>query len=149
MKYYYVKNAWAWVILRLIALLAALVAAIIYVPRFFVILLSIYLVVDLIMYVRKHGFTLDNYFRNALQSWRTVFGGKTFGKYVVGISNDTIQTEHSTHSVSEIKSFHPARGGSEPYLIFNNGERVDLEVSWLNSSDRREIEARLKELISQ
>ena len=149
MKYYYVKNAWAWVILRLIALLAALVAAIIYVPRFFVILLSIYLVVDLIMYVRKHGFTLDNYFRNALQSWRTVFGGKTFGKYVVGISDDTIQTEHSTHSVAEIKSFHPARGGSEPYLIFNNGERVDLEVSWLNSSDRREIEARLKELISQ
>ncbi len=48
----------------------------------------------------------------------------------------------------QIKSFHPAKGGSEPYVITTTGDKIDLELSWLKKSDRTEIENTILEKIS-
>ncbi|AXT57638.1 hypothetical protein D1815_18465 [Aquimarina sp. AD1] len=46
-----------------------------------------------------------------------------------------------------IQSFYPAKGGSEPYVITTDGEKIDLEISWLSKKDRIEIEKTILENI--
>ncbi len=41
---------------------------------------------------------------------------------------------------SEIKSFIPAQGGSEPEIVFNDNSTYVLELSWFLKKDRQEIE---------
>ncbi len=147
MKLYYVKNARVWLVLRLVALFSALVVAMIYIPWIMFWVIVTYLIVDLVLYWYRYGFKMDKYFHNALGSWLTLIEGKTFGKFVIGLSEDTIKTQHSSHSISDIKSFHKAHGGSEPYLLLKDGGRVDLDMSWLDKADRIEIQERLEQLI--
>ncbi|SEM05593.1 hypothetical protein SAMN04487910_3994 [Aquimarina amphilecti] len=39
-----------------------------------------------------------------------------------------------------IQNFYIAKGGSEPYVVTKDGEKIDLEISWLSKKDRIEIE---------
>ena len=41
---------------------------------------------------------------------------------------------------SEIKSFIPAQGGSEPEIVFKDNSTYVLELSWFLKKDRQEIE---------
>lgn len=47
-----------------------------------------------------------------------------------------------------IASFHSAKGGSEPYLLTKQGNKIDLEISWFRKKDRLEIEKTLIEKIN-
>ncbi len=40
----------------------------------------------------------------------------------------------------QIENFYPAKGGSEPYVITKDGDKIDLEISWFRKKDREEIE---------
>ncbi|MBW1298448.1 hypothetical protein [Aquimarina litoralis] len=48
---------------------------------------------------------------------------------------------------SEIENFHPAKGGSEPYITTKSGGKIDLEISWFRKRDRIAIEKTLSEKI--
>ncbi|WP_378180662.1 hypothetical protein [Aquimarina sp. SS2-1] len=47
----------------------------------------------------------------------------------------------------QIKAFYAAKGGSEPYIIINDGTKIDLEISWFSKKDRSEIEKTILEKI--
>lgn len=61
-------------------------------------------------------------------------------KPVVSIEQNTLKYRYHKFLFSEIDSFHPSRGGSEPYIITKEGKRIDMELSWLRKQDRQEIE---------
>ncbi|WP_299433040.1 hypothetical protein [uncultured Aquimarina sp.] len=46
-----------------------------------------------------------------------------------------------------IENLYPAKGGSEPYIITTDGEKIDLEISWFRKKDRIEIEKIILEKI--
>jgi len=46
-----------------------------------------------------------------------------------------------------IENLYPARGGSEPYIITTDGDKIDLETSWFKKKDRIEIEEIISEKI--
>ena len=39
----------------------------------------------------------------------------------------------------QIKDYYPSKGGSEPYLITKEGNRIDLELSWFSKKDQDAI----------
>jgi len=48
---------------------------------------------------------------------------------------------------AQIKEYTPSKGGSEPYLITKEGNKIDVELSWFKKKDRLEIEKILLEKI--
>lgn len=57
------------------------------------------------------------------------------------VLNDTyIRTNRFKKEFTEIKTYNPARGGSEPFFITHDNKQYDLELSWFSKSDREEIE---------
>ncbi|NER12914.1 hypothetical protein GWK08_05655 [Leptobacterium flavescens] len=68
-------------------------------------------------------------------------------KPVIIFEDEAIIYRYKKIFFSDIASFHPARGGSEPYIITKGQKRVDLELSWLTKKDRDEIEATLQSIL--
>ena len=62
------------------------------------------------------------------------------GKPQVTINDKTLRTNRFKKDFSELKSYHKGKGGSEPYVISNDGEQYDIELSWFSKKDRNEIE---------
>ncbi|WP_046758203.1 hypothetical protein [Kordia jejudonensis] len=63
------------------------------------------------------------------------------GKPQVTINATTLRTNRFKRDFSEIKSYHKGKGGSEPYIISNDGKQLDIELSWFSKKDRTEIES--------
>jgi len=69
------------------------------------------------------------------------------GKPQITINDTTIRTNRFKKKFEELASYHPSKGGSEPYVISKDGKQYDIELSWFSKRDRTEIEAFLKERI--
>ncbi|MEM6721874.1 MAG: hypothetical protein AAF611_21275 [Bacteroidota bacterium] len=69
------------------------------------------------------------------------------GKPQITINDTTIRTNRFKKNFDELATYHPSKGGSEPYVISKDGKQYDIELSWFSKKDRREIEAFLKERI--
>lgn len=55
--------------------------------------------------------------------------------------NETGFTYKRKHiNYTDIKSFIPAQGGSEPEIVFHDGSTYVIELSWFVKKDRQEIE---------
>ena len=63
------------------------------------------------------------------------------GKPQITLSATTIRTNRFKKKFDELKSYHPSKGGSEPYVISKDGKQYDLELSWFSKKDQQEIEA--------
>lgn len=61
-------------------------------------------------------------------------------KPVITFENDAFRYRYKKILFSEIQSYHPPLGGSEPYLITKEGKKIDLELSWLKKQDQQEIQ---------
>ncbi|WP_420571633.1 hypothetical protein [Kordia sp.] len=70
------------------------------------------------------------------------------GKPHITISDTTLRTNRFKKDFVELKSYHPGRGGSEPYLISHDEKQYDLELSWFSKRDRKEIEALIQERVT-
>ncbi len=69
------------------------------------------------------------------------------GKPQIAINETMIRTNRFKKEFDELASYHPSKGGSEPYVISNEGKQYDIELSWFSKKDRQEIEAFLSERI--
>ncbi len=69
-------------------------------------------------------------------------------KPVISFKEDYFWYRYKKILFSNIQSFHIARGGSEPYIITKEGNRIDLELSWLKKQDRKEIEETIQSQVS-
>ena len=64
------------------------------------------------------------------------------------INETTLKTNRFKKDFEELKSYHPSRGGSEPYVISKDGKQYDIELSWFSKRDRKEIEAFIKQRLT-
>jgi hypothetical protein len=69
------------------------------------------------------------------------------GKPQITINETRIKTNRFRKNFDELASYHPSRGGSEPYVISKDGKQYDIELSWFSKKDRQEIESFLQERI--
>lgn len=77
------------------------------------------------------------------------------GSYFTIVANNPtiICTDSTIHigvielSYDEIDSFFESKGGSEPYVLTKDQERIDLQLSWFTKKDQIEITTILKEKI--
>lgn len=67
------------------------------------------------------------------------------GKPAITLNYKTLRTNRFKKDFADIKSYHPGRGGSEPYVISHDGKQYDLELSWFSKNDRKEIETFIQE----
>ena len=70
------------------------------------------------------------------------------GKPAVTLSHTTLRTNRFKKDFAQLKSYHPGKGGSEPYVISHEGKQYDLELSWFSKKDQKEIEAFIKERVA-
>ena len=63
------------------------------------------------------------------------------GKPAVTLSNKTLRTNRFKRDFEQLKSYHPSKGGSEPFVISHDGKQFDIELSWFSKKDRKAIEA--------
>lgn len=54
--------------------------------------------------------------------------------------DDGFKYKRKTIQYSDIKTFIPAQGGSEPEVVFKNNSSQVLELSWFLKKDRKEIQ---------
>ncbi|MFP2996956.1 hypothetical protein ABN763_13650 [Spongiivirga sp. MCCC 1A20706] len=66
----------------------------------------------------------------------------------IQLSEKSISINNVHRNFGEIKSFSPSKGGSEPFLILNNGKRIDLELSWFSKEDKTIIAEYLDAIIN-
>ena len=69
-------------------------------------------------------------------------------KFIIKLSDSYLKTNRHRFPYTEIKTYYSPRGGSEPYLILHNGNRVDLDISWLKKEDRDEVDTFLNNIIN-
>lgn len=69
------------------------------------------------------------------------------GKPQIAINETMIRTNRFKKKFDELASYHPSKGGSEPFVISKEGKQYDIELSWFSKKDRQEIEAFLSERI--
>lgn len=77
------------------------------------------------------------------------------GSYFIVISNNPIikledkrmTIGHYTIDFENIKTFSGSKGGSEPFLITKDNDRIDLQLSWFSKKDQDEIAQLLQEKI--
>lgn len=62
------------------------------------------------------------------------------GKPKVTLNKTTLRTNRFKKDFIQLKSYHPSKGGSEPYVISHEGTQHDIELSWFSKKDRKEIE---------
>ncbi|MBC8754485.1 hypothetical protein H2O64_07360 [Kordia sp. YSTF-M3] len=70
------------------------------------------------------------------------------GKPRVTLSDTTLRTNRFKKDFIELKTYHPSKGGSEPYVISHDGKQYDIELSWFSKKDQKEIEAFIKERVA-
>ena len=70
------------------------------------------------------------------------------GKFILKIGKEGLQTRYDYYPYTEIKSYISGKGGSESSLILHNGNRVDLETSWLKKEEQQEVETYLNQRIN-
>jgi hypothetical protein len=70
------------------------------------------------------------------------------GKPNVIITETSIKTNRFKKNFDELKSYHPGKGGSEPFVISKDGKQYDIELSWFSKRDRQEIEAFIKDRVA-
>jgi len=63
------------------------------------------------------------------------------GKPAVTLSQKTLRTNRFKRDFAQLKSYHPSKGGSEPFVISHDGKQFDIELSWFSKKDRNAIEA--------
>ncbi|MGH1386009.1 hypothetical protein [Kordia sp.] len=63
------------------------------------------------------------------------------GKPQITLNASTLRTNRFKRNFSDLKSYHPSKGGSEPYVISHDGKQFDIELSWFSKKDRQEIES--------
>ena len=63
------------------------------------------------------------------------------GKPAVTLTTSTLRTNRFKKDFEQLKSYHPGKGGSEPYVISHEGTQHDIELSWFSKKDRKAIEA--------
>ncbi|MEM6685649.1 MAG: hypothetical protein AAF617_07670 [Bacteroidota bacterium] len=66
------------------------------------------------------------------------------GKPAITINDTAIRTNRFKKNFDELASYHPGKGGSEPYVISKEGRQYDIELSWFSKKDRTEIESFIK-----
>lgn len=54
--------------------------------------------------------------------------------------DDGFKYKRKQFKYTDIKSFNPAQGGSEPEIIFQDNTTYVIELSWFSKKDRQEIE---------
>ncbi|AXG69379.1 hypothetical protein KORDIASMS9_01599 [Kordia sp. SMS9] len=69
------------------------------------------------------------------------------GKPQITINETMIRTNRFKKKFEELASYHPGKGGSEPFVLSKEGKQYDIELSWFSKKDRKEIEAFLTERI--
>ncbi|MFK7747438.1 MAG: hypothetical protein AB8B65_03535 [Kordia sp.] len=69
------------------------------------------------------------------------------GKPQISINETTIRTNRFKKKFDELETYHPSKGGSEPFMVSKQGKQYDLELSWFSKKDRKEIEAFIKERV--
>lgn len=70
------------------------------------------------------------------------------GKPAVTLSNKTLRTNRFKRDFEQLKSYHPSKGGSEPFVISHDGKQFDIELSWFSKKDRKAIEAFISQQIT-
>jgi hypothetical protein len=69
------------------------------------------------------------------------------GKPKVTLNDTTLRTNRFKKDFVELKTYHPSKGGSEPYVISHDGKQYDIELSWFSKKDQKEIEAFIRKRI--
>jgi len=69
------------------------------------------------------------------------------GKPAVTLSETTLRTNRFKKDFTQLKTYHPGKGGSEPYVISHEGKQYDIELSWFSKKDQKEIEAFIRKRI--
>ncbi len=69
------------------------------------------------------------------------------GKPAVTLNDTTLRTNRFKKDFAQLKTYHPGKGGSEPYVISHDGKQYDIELSWFSKKDQKEIEAFIRKRI--
>ncbi|GAA4276701.1 hypothetical protein [Aquimarina mytili] len=64
-----------------------------------------------------------------------------YSKPTIQLCDSTITINELITEYEQIENYFPSKGGSEPYIVTKNGEKIDLELSWLKKKDQTEIES--------
>jgi hypothetical protein len=70
------------------------------------------------------------------------------GKPTISISETFLKYKYRKILFENIKTYKPARGGSEPEIITKDEQSFTLELSWFKKSDRLEIDQHIKDHVS-
>jgi hypothetical protein len=69
------------------------------------------------------------------------------GKPKVTLNDTTLRTNRFKKDFVELKTYHPSKGGSEPFVISHEGTQHDIELSWFSKKDRKAIETFISQQI--
>ena len=147
MTYYYERLSHVWVLFRLPVILFLIYLWVVGANYFVLLGTGIFFFVDLLHFVNRNGLNIVAYLRNSLRAWGCLLSGKPYGNPVIGISDTTLQIRNNRFKLQDIKTFNPGLGGSEPFILFEDGYRLDLDLSWLGRKDRNEVKDRIQQAI--
>lgn len=148
MKYYHERLSIVWVLFRLPAILLLAYIRFFDASYFVMLAAGIFFFVDLLHFMNRNGLNLIVYLKNGFRSWGCLFTGRSYGNPVIGISDTTLKIRNNSFPLASIQRFYPGLGGSEPYIVFHDGHRIDLDLSWLTRKDRNEVQAKLQASIA-